>query len=419
MSMSIRPTILAVLSLSLVACGTPAYEITQPTTLARVPHTHLDQDVRATLDMVVVLPHTDKAEFDLFGTYAAPRPSPTLAGIGTAAIPISVTLQGIETLGAGPFVTHFTIPYIIMPLVIYGAAKQAILNQVHELRDELADQLTRSAGQPVSNTALAHDLYSMMRVVPGLDANVIHETAELPENTDAVLLVKLTEVVVEILDSEAEIETTAMVLLRRVSDGRVLYLREYSYTDRDTLRNWIENDAALWEDYMNFARHYFAKQITAELFEKIDLRHDLYPVSSNSIVRHDADAWQGQATTATPTLAWEYVRLGEDSYPPESVAFGDGDTFYDLEVYDRHRLVYVARHLSDPQHTVEQPLPACRELRWTVRPSFYSGDLVKSGEWMRHYSNVYLNEGYVGSDASENPAYTRGFAVLTTLCEET
>jgi hypothetical protein len=394
--MTIRTVILTITSASLVACATQGYEITQPTTLTRDPHTHMNEDVRKTIDTVVVVPHTDQAR-----------------------IPISWTLYGISQSGSGPVVTEFLIPYIILPVFLYGATKQAILNQIQEMRDELADQLTRSAGRPVSNTVLAQDLYSRLHRVPGLDANIIEETASLPEGTDAVLLVRLTEIVVEVMENEAEIVTSASAMLRRASDGRVLYSREYSYLDRDTLRNWIDDDAALWQDYMNFARHYVARQVTADFFEKIELRHDLYPAATNSVTQQNGDHWSGQARTSTPELAWEYVRLGDDTYPPSSVAFGEGDTFYDLEIYDRHRLVYVARYIPDPIHTVEQPLPGCRELRWTVRPSFYAGNVVRFGEWMRHYTNVYLNEGYVGTEASETPAFTRGFAVLTIPCETT
>jgi hypothetical protein len=267
--------------------------------------------------------------------------------------------------------------------------------------------------------ALAHDLYAEMRTVPGLDANVIAETTPLPEDTDAVLLVKLTEIVIEVVEEEAEIKTTASAILRRVSDGRTLYSRQYSYSDRDSLRNWTANDVALWQDYMNFARHYVAREITADFFEKIELRHDLYPIPTESVTPARDNSWQADAATTTPSLAWKYVRLGEDTYSPPQVAFGEADTFYDVEVYDRHRLVYVARHIPDPRHLVEQPLPACRELRWTVRPSFHVADEVKYGEWMRFYSTVYLNEGYVGTEASEIPAFLRGFAVLQTPCEKT
>jgi hypothetical protein len=217
-------------------------------------------------------------------------------------------------------------------------------------------------------------------------------------------------------ESEADIRTTATALLRRVSDGRVLYSREYFYKDRDTLRNWIANDAALWGDYMNFARHYFARQITADFFDKIELRHDLHPVSADLHARGDGNSWQRETQTTMPSLAWEYVRMGDDAYAPSVLAFGEGDTYYDLEIYDQHRLVYVARDIPGRRHEVNQPLPECRELRWTVRPAFHVSGDVRFGEWMRFYSTVYLNEGYVGTRASETPAYLRGFAVVKTPC---
>ncbi|MEJ2129733.1 MAG: hypothetical protein P8X81_12935 [Woeseiaceae bacterium] len=417
--MNARSIILVITSTSLVACSTTTYRVTQPTMQTRHPHTHMDLSMRDTISKVVVVPHTDKAEQILFGTYGAPTPSPTVVGIYKARLPIEIAWANVISESPFALPVEIIIPYLVLPFVLYGAVKQGIQNQIQEMRDALADHLTESAGRPVSNMVLAHDLYAEMRTVPGLDANVIAETTPLPEDTDAILLVKLTEIVIEVIEDEAEIETSASAILRRVSDGRTLYSRQYSYTDRDTLRNWTDNDVALWKDYLNFARHYVARQVTADFFEKIELRHDLHPVPTDSVKLVKDNSWQGRAATTSPQLAWKYVRLGQDTYAPSQVAFSEADTFYDLEVYDNHRLVYVARHIPESRHQVDQPLPECRELRWTVRPSFHVDRDVKYGEWMRFYSTVYLNEGYVGSEASQIPAFLRGFAVLRTPCEKT
>ena len=60
----------------------------------------------------------------------------------------------------------------------------------------------------------------------------------------------------------AEIEISAFATLRRLGDGKVLHAETYSYRDRDKLRQWTANDLELWHDYVHFARHYLAREIS-------------------------------------------------------------------------------------------------------------------------------------------------------------
>jgi len=415
-TMTLRTSVLIVVTVSLVACSTPVYEGLQPTMKTRFPQTHMDESLRREIETVVVIPHTQRAEMMLFGTYEAPQASPSLMGIWTARHVISFSIENITSDAPGALPIEFLLPYLVLPVFLYGMTKQLIKNQIQEFRDNLTEQLERSAGQPVSNMQMAHDLYSAMRKVPGLDVNVIAENTPLPEGTDAVLLIRLTDITVEILKDVATTRSDASAILRRVSDGHVLYRREYFYEDSDTLRSWNRNEAALWVDYMNYARHYIARQVTADFFEKIELRHDLYPIPTDTAPRQRDDNWRADSIVEAPTLAWKLVLLGRDLYPPWAVSFNENHTWYDLEIYDDHRLVYSAMNIAEPRHQVTKPLSNCKDLRWTVRPSYRSGATIKYGEWMRYHTSVELDEGYVGTKASETPAFTRGFAVLATSC---
>jgi len=416
--MTLRTSVLILVTVCLVACSTPVYEGVQPTMKTRSPQTHMSGSLRGEIRTVVVVPHTKRAELFLFGTYDKPQASPTLMGIWTARNVIEFSIANITSDAAGALPVEFLLPYLVLPVFLYGLTKQAIKNEIQEFRDNLTEQLERSAGRPVSNLKLAHDLYSTLRTVPGLDANVIAESTPLPEGTDAVLMIRLTGITVEILENIAIIRTDASAMLRRVSDGHVLYSREYFYEDSDSLRNWNENDAVLWTDYMNFARHYIARQVAADFFEKIELRHDLYPIPTDTVLRLDDGNWQSRSAVEAPTFAWKLVLMGRDMYPPWMVAFTEDDTWYDLEIYDKQRLVYSARNIEEPRHQVTRSLGNCRELRWTVRPHYRNGATIKYGEWMRFHTSVDLDEGHVGTTASEMPAFLRGFAVLRTPCKK-
>ena len=96
---------------------------------------------------------------------------------------------------------------------------------------------------------------------------------------------KFTSVVIDIWKSDANHRDRGQCnVKRRVSDGKTLYYKDFYYQDEDKLKNWIEDDVALWRTYLHFARHYFARQITAELFEKYELRHELRPIPTESVV---------------------------------------------------------------------------------------------------------------------------------------
>ena len=84
--------------------------------------------------------------------------------------------------------------------------------------------------------------------------------------------------------------------------------------------------------------------------------------------------------------------------------------------YDMHRLVYSAKHVPDPRHTVAVELEKCKTYRWTVRPSYRVGSDTRFGEWMRFKTDTVTDNGNVGRKASEAPAYIQDFASLNIKC---
>ena len=314
----------------------------------------------------------------------------------------------------------FPIPILTYPAMIVGGISGKAKRDMQEFRDALTEDLAKAANQPLNNNGLALDVYRGLRSVPGLDSNLFAITTPIPADTDAILYVNLNGVTIEVQGDEAILTTSAGVTLHRLSDGTELYEREIQYQDRDTLKNWTENQNALWHDYANFARHYLGREISAEVFDRIELRHELLPKKSNAVALVKKNEWQGVSRSTSPTLAWELTLLGGDSYGPWANAIDESAIYYDVEIYDTHRLVYAEKAVPDPHHKLEFDIDGCKSYRWSVRPSYHIGSDIKFGEWMRFNSgsdDELANEkGIAGRKASEAPAYIQDFALLKIKC---
>lgn len=412
----LRTSIAAVVSAGLVAHSTLVYSATQPTMKSRLPHTHVRESVRDLIGTVIVMPHTTDAELGVFGTYDRKTISVADAAVSASMLPLYVAIDLVLSTPNAAVPPELVIPLLVLPWTLAGATGAKIQQEIQEFRDDLTDELTRSASPPLANEVIAGDLYSRLRRVSGIDANVIAESTAVPVGTDVVLFVKFTSVVIDIRKNNANIEIGASATLRRISDGMTLYSEDYFYQDEDKLRNWTEDDVALWRTYLHFARHYFARKISADLFEEYELRHELRPVPTESVAPVKNDDWQAKSESASPILAWNLRLMGRDSYGPWTDEITEANTFFDLEIYDNQRLIYSAQQIADSHHQVTQPLGKCQDLHWTVRPSYHVGGKIRYGEWMRYYTSASLNEGYVGTKASETPAFLRGFALLKTAC---
>jgi hypothetical protein len=228
--------------------------------------------------------------------------------------------------------------------------------------------------------------------------------------------VSLTAVTIDVQGKDAIITTSASTTLRRVSDGKDLYANVIQYEDRDTLGNWTKNENAAWHNYANFARHYIGREISARVFERIELQHELHPQVTDSVARIKKNAWQGVSRSSTPTLAWKLNLQGNDAYSSWAKAIVAGDISYDVDIYDMHRLVYSAKRVPDPRHTVAVELEKCKTYRWTVRPSYQVGSDTRFGAWMRFKTETGTGNGNVGEKASEAPAYIQDFASLEIKC---
>ncbi len=396
--------------------GIPDYAGSQPTVWNRQPYTHMPDSDRLSVESLVIIPHTPGVETAVFGTYDRDVPGAADTAIDASTGPFVLSVNLAADLG-GFAAPEILIPVLTLPWAIGGAAVGKVRSDLQEFRDAMTTSLVKDPRSRLSNTVIADDLYSALRHNPNTDVNVISPTTRLPVGTDYVLFAGFTGIAIEVDGGMAEIEIGASASLRRISDGKTLHSESYSYRDRDELGNWNANDLELWHDYLNFARHYLAREIAADFLERYELRHELQPVKTSSARPKDESAWHMKTRSEHPELAWSLNLLGGDGYGPWVSGISGESTAYDLEIYDRHRLIYTVRGLRQPSHQVTVPLNGCSELWWTVRPSYIADDgHTRYGEWMRKYRSPELDDGYVGREASAVPAFLRGFAVLKTSC---
>jgi hypothetical protein len=375
--------------------------------LLRVSDKLMAEDHRRAVKKIVVLPGASPASGAVTGSYQKETDG-LLDGIDRGAE------IGVFRKDIGGIPISFPIPILTVPGMIFGGLSGTIKREIQDFRDALTDDLAASAESPLSNDALATDVFWRLRDVSGLSPKVFALTTPIPEDTDAILYVSFSDSSIEVDGKVATITFTATATLRRFSDGQYLYENQVHYQDTDTLSNWTENENAAWRDYANYARHYVGREIVAELFERVLVQQVLLPEESETVSRIKKDRWRGVTRSRTPTLAWGLSLEDKGQQVSWAKTIGETDISYDVEIYDMHQLVYSAKNVAGQQHMVDIELEDCKTYRWSVRPSYQVDGAERYGEWMR--SNPDAANGNVGKAAAEATAYIYDFASLEIKC---
>jgi hypothetical protein len=373
--------------------------------------THMSEDLRASIRSVIVVAGAAPTEKAITGTYDDVTPG-LVGGISEGA---NMGTQSVQIAGVA---INLPLSILTIPGAVYGGLSGQAKRDTQELRDAMTEDLAQAENRSLNHDGLAQDVFWGLQKVPDLNSKTLSATTPIPDDADTVAYVSVVNVNIDLDDDEAILTTTAEVTLIRHSDQTRLYKRLIQYQDRDTLSKWTERNNALWRDYANFAGHYLGREISAEMFETIDLRHELLPVETDTIDLKKKDVWQGSSKSAAPTFAWELKLLDGNPYGSWADAIDESDIYYDIEIYDAHRLVYAQRQIPDAHFTVAGGVPDCKTYRWSVRPSYHIGDDIKYGQWMRSRSlaETTSTNGVFGREASEAPAYTQDFALLKIAC---
>ncbi len=321
---------------------------------------------------------------------------------------------GVFRRDVGGIPISFPIRVLTVPGMIFGGLSGSIKRQIQDFRDAMTDNLVEAAASPLSNDALATDVFWRLRDVAGIRPKVFALTTPIPADTDAILYVSFSDSTIEVDGKKATVILTATATLRRLSDGQHLYENQVFYQDTDTLSNWSEGGNIAWQNYSNYARHYVGREIVAQLFERVAVLQSLHPASTDDVAAVKKDRWQGVTRSRTPTLAWDLVLPVDDQQLPWALTTDPDDVSYDLEIYDEQQLVYSAKGVSVAQHKVERELEACRSYRWSVRPMYPVAGQMRYGAWMRF--NPDAANGNAGKSALQAAAYIHDFATLTIKC---
>jgi len=309
---------------------------------------------------------------------------------------------------------NFPIRILTVPGAIIGGLIGASTRERQDYRDAMTENLKEAAKTTLSNDALATDVFWRLHAAPSIDAKVFALTTPIPEETEALLYVSFSDFTIDVQKDDAVMSMAASATLRRISDGVILYENQVHYQDKDTLKNWIENDSAAWKNFANYARHYLGRELAAEIIERAHVQSELLPQKSKTVNLVKKNAWQGVSTSTSPTLAWEHAVASDDSQVGWATSISGAVVAYELEIYDTQQLVYAARKLEEAQFALDIELEACRTYRWSVRPSYSLGEDIRYGEWMR--SNPDPANGNIGQAAAEAAAYIYDFASLEIKC---
>ena len=372
--------------------------------LVRDPDALMSEEIRAAVKRIVVLPGASLEDNSISGSYQ----EATLNGGG----PISV--------GGPPQVVRdiYGIPvglsFPIFSISSGGGGSGGVSRKEQEFRDALTKELVKAADSPLSSDALATDVFWRLREVPALEPKIFATNIPIPEDTDAILFVRFSDSMIDVQGEFAFLTMSAIATLTRKSDAAVLYEHMVHYRDRDTLENWTKNNNEAWYDFSAFSRHYLAREIAAELYERVNVQTELRPRQTATALPVKDDVWNTVSNSSTPTFAWDF-NLTDDELQPEWAKDLDvTDVTYEFEIYDKHRIVYGARDLRESQYTIDMELEACKAYRWSVRPSFRVNGEQRYGEWMR--SDPDSANGNDGKAASFAPAYIYDFASLEIKC---
>ena len=392
------------LAISLVnsGCGSWFYTGQHPSVDYGATADHMPENIRRSVRTIEVVADNRKPELRVGGDYGQYVPTTGEGAAGGAAAGAKVTGAMVAEDPRAIFLVPFILPVALIAGGIGGAAAAKIERELAEFREGLADDIVADGSQPMPSDVLASVLVDRL----GSTDDVLSVT----EGGDALLTVSVTGISVDTEKEDAIISAFAGGILTSTIDGSVLYSKSLKYTERNSLRNWTANENALWDAYVVHARQFLAAEFIANIFETVHVRNVLRPIKTETFT----GGWSGRAKTSTPTFSWELFLLGGDPYEGQ---IDEQNIAFDLRIFEGSRLAYEARRINGTSHEVSEPLPRCKELRWSVRPVYQIDGETRAGNWMQNRSGFdkFWNNKAL-DDHPATPEFWEYFPEVSTRC---
>ena len=369
------------------------------------PVTHMSNELRDSISRIVILPISGESGEAITGTYG--KETRGLSGGMAKGSEI-----GQVPVEVGHVPVNIPIPILREIGMIFGGITGGMERRTQNLRDRMTEDLASEVEQPLSNIALATDVFWGLNDIQGVDPKLFAVTTPIPPDTDAILYIDLDEVTLNIQKDEAIISTVATARLQSKADSKTLFRTTASYSDRDQLKNWIGNDYVLWREYRQFARHYLARELIEELYIRIAVNGTMQPLYGDGIKPEKKNPWHGETRSASPMLRWSVDELEAEA----TVQQDDASVLWEVEIYDARQPVYRAQGVRDTQFQVDVALEPCKTYYWSVRPAYVRDGRTSYGAWMRKASETAKGNGNVGRAISEAHAYIQDFASFDVDC---
>jgi hypothetical protein len=180
------------------------------------PAAHMSSELRDSISRIVILPIAGESGEAITGTYG----QETRGLSGGMAKGAEIGQVPVEV---GQVPINIPIPILRELGMIVGGLTGAMERRTQDLRDRMTEDLASEVEQPLSNIALATDVFWGLNDIKGVDPKLFAVTTPIPPDTDAILYINLDEVTLNIQKDEAIISTVATARLQNKADGTTLF----------------------------------------------------------------------------------------------------------------------------------------------------------------------------------------------------
>jgi hypothetical protein len=408
--------LITAISLATSGCGSIFYTGQRPSATHRPVDTHVSEEIRASINTVAVRPSNTRPALYVEGDYGKTTPTVGEGAKTGAGAGLAVTGEMISEDARAILLVPIILPVAMIVGTVGGAAAAKVQQEIQEFRDDLTEELSEESNPPLGVDILGEALRARLAKSHDIQTILIEAEDTVPANVDAIVDIRVKDLTIMVNGNDAIMTTSAVAELRLTDTNSIVYHKTFAYADKETLSDWVKDENALWTDYVDRARRHFTRAISNDFFEGVLLRHVLRPTKDGDNDQNSGKAlWSSTVKTATPTLSWELILLGDDAYGTWTDEIDATSATYELEVFNEGRLVYSANNIPTPYHEVESALDGCTTYSWSVRPHYQIDGRTRTGEWMNYDTRV----GRIfRSDSAETPEFWRDFPKLEIRCQK-